>query len=46
MATFSVGVSILLLVDYIKRHGWTYHKKLNKNPIKRSKSSDPVAPQK
>ena len=28
MASFSTGVSVLLLVDWFKRHGWAYkHKK-------------------
>jgi hypothetical protein len=28
MATFSAGVSIVFLIDFFKRHGWTYkHKK-------------------
>lgn len=31
MASFSTGVSVLLLADYFKRHGWQYKKK---HPVK------------
>jgi hypothetical protein len=42
MSTFSAGVSIVFLIDFFKRHGWTYkHKKLKKNLIK---DSDPHTP--
>ena len=27
MSTFSTGISIVLLIDYFKRHGWQYKKK-------------------
>ncbi len=34
MASFSSGVSILLLVDWFKRHGWAYKHKTIKNAVK------------
>jgi len=34
MAAVSLGASIVFIVDFFKRHGWTYKhkKKLTKNP--------------